>query len=231
MTRQRRPTQTMEALRRAIDRLERHAESMDARLQRHSDSMSEQLQRRSAWLGEHLQRQSDIIGDRLQGQADLIGDALGNALDTIRRRTGEIELAPAQFAKRLIRNRRRRDSVFDSALFADPGWDMLLDLFIAGEEGRHISVSSLCIAAAVPPTTALRWIGLMEDAGHFLRAADPSDQRRIHIELAPATRQTMHVLLADMARTWAIDLTSPADADRDDSEGAEPMSRWHDQDA
>jgi hypothetical protein len=83
-----------------------------------------------------------------------------------------------------IRARRIRNQFFDEALFADPAWDMLLDLFAAELEQRRVSVSSLCIAAAVPPTTALRWISTMHDAGLFQRHADPSDRRRAYIGLS-----------------------------------------------
>ncbi len=73
---------------------------------------------------------------------------------------------------------------FPADLFADPAWDMLLDLYAARLERQPVSVSSLCIAAAVPATTALRWIKTMTDAGLFVREADPHDGRRIFIALA-----------------------------------------------
>ncbi len=91
----------------------------------------------------------------------------------------------------LIRLRRLRDQFFDSELFADPAWDMLLDLYAARLERAQVAVSSLCIAAAVPPTTALRWIKSMTDAGLFERCADPDDGRRIFIRLADRTADTV----------------------------------------
>jgi len=90
-----------------------------------------------------------------------------------------------------IRARRLRDHHFASELFADPAWDMLLDLYAARLEGRRVSVSSLCIAAAVPPTTALRWIGTMHDADLFGREADPTDKRRAHITLTDRAAAAM----------------------------------------
>jgi hypothetical protein len=84
----------------------------------------------------------------------------------------------------VIRARRMRAQFFGRGMFADPAWDMLLDLFAAGLERRRVSVSSLCIAAAVPPTTALRWIGTLHDAGLFERQADPTDRRRAYIALS-----------------------------------------------
>lgn len=82
-----------------------------------------------------------------------------------------------------IKARRLRDRFFGPDLFADPAWDMLLDLAAARLEQRPVSVSSLCIAAAVPTTTGLRWIKTMLDRGLFVRRADPSDARRAFIEL------------------------------------------------
>jgi len=91
----------------------------------------------------------------------------------------------------VIRARRLRTRFFDADLFADPAWDMLLDLFQAEIAQHRVPVSSLCIAAAVPPTTALRWIKTMTDAGLFRRRADPHDGRRIFIELDPSASSAM----------------------------------------
>ena len=83
-----------------------------------------------------------------------------------------------------IRARRLRDQVFGTGLFEDPAWDMLLDLFAAELERAQVSVSSLCIAAGGAPTTALRWITRMTDAGLFERRPDPFDRRRAFIALS-----------------------------------------------
>ncbi|WP_448140214.1 winged helix DNA-binding protein [Sphingopyxis fribergensis] len=90
----------------------------------------------------------------------------------------------AKAVRRMLRQRRMREQYFPADLFADPAWDMLLDLYAARLERQPVSVSSLCIAAAVPATTALRWIKTMTDAGLFVREADPHDGRRIFIALA-----------------------------------------------
>ncbi|MCW3846451.1 winged helix DNA-binding protein [Sphingomonas sp. LB-2] len=99
-----------------------------------------------------------------------------------------------------IRSRRLRGQFFQGELFADPAWDMLLDLFAAELERRQVSVSSLCIAAAVPPTTALRWIGTLHDAGLFERKADPSDRRRAYIALSAKGLDGMRAYLAAVKR-------------------------------
>ncbi len=90
----------------------------------------------------------------------------------------------AEFVRGIVRARRLRDEYLGSGLFADPAWDMLLDLFAARLEGRQVSVSSLCVAAAVPPTTALRWISVLETKGIILREADRRDGRRILLRVS-----------------------------------------------
>lgn len=96
----------------------------------------------------------------------------------------------------VIRSRRARGQFFSADLFADPGWDILLDLMAARCERRRVSVSSLCIAAAVPPTTALRWIKDMTSAGLLVRQADVADGRRIFIDLADSAVTAMRAYFA-----------------------------------
>jgi Winged helix DNA-binding domain len=102
-----------------------------------------------------------------------------------------VEMPTSATLRQLIRLRRLRDTFFDAALFADPAWDMLLDLLAARMEEDRVAVSSLCIAAAVPPTTGLRWIKEMTDRGLFERHADPDDGRRIFIRLSEPTALAM----------------------------------------
>jgi hypothetical protein len=102
--------------------------------------------------------------------------------------------------RRVIRARRLRDQFLGVGLFEDPAWDMMLDLFAAEIEGVQVSVSSLCIAAAVAPTTALRWIGKLTDAGLFVREADPFDRRRAFMALSPRASEGMRGYLAAIRR-------------------------------
>jgi len=100
----------------------------------------------------------------------------------------------------LIRARRLRDQYFSGEMFADPAWDMLLDLMAARLEQKRVAVSSLCIAAAVPATTALRWIKVLTDRGLFVRSADPQDGRRVYIELSDETARALAAYLVTAKR-------------------------------
>lgn len=103
-----------------------------------------------------------------------------------------------EVVRQVIRARRLRSRFFDEELFADPAWDMLLDLLQAEIAQLRVPVSSLCIAAAVPATTALRWLKTMTDKGIFVRRADPHDGRRVFVELAPDASAAMRRYFAEV---------------------------------
>ena len=105
--------------------------------------------------------------------------------------TNSLPMPSAEDVRDILRLRRMRNRFFDPTLFADPAWDMLLDLMAARLEGEDVSVSSLSIAASVPSTTALRWIRMMTDLGLFERRADPSDGRRVYINLTEAAANAL----------------------------------------
>ena len=101
---------------------------------------------------------------------------------------------------RLIRQRELRWRYFERELFADPAWDILLGLTAARAEDRRVSVTSLCIAAAVPATTALRWISHMTAKGILIREPDADDRRRAFIALSDQTARAMARYFEGLAR-------------------------------
>jgi hypothetical protein len=89
-------------------------------------------------------------------------------------------------ARKTYSLRRKRAMIFGNPeLFGEPAWDILLDLYIAYAEGKSVSVSSACIGSAAPPTTGLRWLGVLADEGLVLRENDPEDNRRVLVRLSP----------------------------------------------
>src|SRR5205823_11146918 len=119
-----------------------------------------------------------------------------------------VEAAPAvnipalsvDTVRSVIRARRLRTRYFPEDFFADPAWDMLLDLLQAELSQLRVPVSSLCMAAAVPATTALRWVNKMVHRGIFIRRADPHDGRRFFVELAPDASNAMRRYFAEVGK-------------------------------
>ena len=90
-----------------------------------------------------------------------------------------------EVALQAYRDRRRRNAIFgDDTLFGEPAWDILLDLFVAAKQRKRVAVTSACIGAAVPNTTALRWLSVLEDKGLVVREADANDARRMFVRLS-----------------------------------------------
>ncbi|MBU6166230.1 MAG: MarR family winged helix-turn-helix transcriptional regulator [Alphaproteobacteria bacterium] len=110
----------------------------------------------------------------------------------------------AALVRRLIRLRRDRDRHLPADLFGDPAWDMLLDLTAARMEQVDVPVSSLCLAAAVPTTTALRWVRSLSQAGLFVRRTDPADARRAFITLSDDGFAAMIAWLRRFAAVFAV---------------------------
>lgn len=111
-----------------------------------------------------------------------------------------VHLAQQEYA-----SRRSREHCFAANIFAEPAWDMLLDLYVQQHRGRPVSIHSLCIAAAVPATTALRWIGKLDDCGLVARERSARDNRVIHVALTAQGQAAMERYLAERARPakWA----------------------------
>ena len=112
-------------------------------------------------------------------------------------------LPDPRLVRRIIRQRQLRAKFFDGELFADPAWDILLDLTAARVEHTRVSVTSLCIASGVPPTTALRWIGQMTEAGLLERVEDETDRRRVFITLSEVAADGVARYFAELGRSAA----------------------------
>lgn len=146
-----------------------------------------------AQLSEEAARIADALASLSEGDPIIVASPARND-------DAEAGEVTAVQVRAIIRARRMRDQFFRGEIFADPAFDMLLDLHAARLEGHRVAVSSLCIAAAVPATTALRWIKQLTDRGLFVRQADPQDGRRIYIELSEGAATAMGNYLAAVQR-------------------------------
>lgn len=137
-------------------------------------------------------------GKPILQQTDLLREQLGTALKIVDQLTGAPIVRQAnepvseKDIRTLLRLRRNRDQFFETELFADPAWDMLLELYAAELGQLRMSVGALCAGAAVPATTALRWINQLEANGLIARRADPRDGRRQFLRLTQSGLDAMN---------------------------------------
>jgi hypothetical protein len=140
-----------------------------------------------AGMRSHAQRLIAMAGDLLALARELEGRAAPAAtngshdeaaMPTDRRVLGEL-------ARNAYRARRLRNQYFSGT-----------DLFINACEGKRVPVTSACIGAAVPTTTALRWLTILESRELVEREADSSDARRIFVRLTPRAQTAMSAYFA-----------------------------------
>ena len=128
------------------------------------------------------------------------GDDLYRSLDRrVEPPAKVVSLPPAELlalARRLSYGRRTRDRVFGRHLFPNPGWSILLELFIAAEEGRNVTIKSACVAAGVPQSTALRHIAHLIEMRLTVRTQHPSDARSAYLKLTERGRSGMAAFLS-----------------------------------
>jgi len=125
--------------------------------------------------------------------------------------TSEFQGSPASRSQiteidlqKVIDDRRLRAKFFDEHLFADPAWDILLDLYRAHLAQQRISVTSVCFGAGVPVSTALRWLNALEERGLARRSQDPLDGRRFFVELTHSGVSAMAAYFAAGARPLVL---------------------------
>jgi DNA-binding MarR family transcriptional regulator len=82
-----------------------------------------------------------------------------------------------------IRMRRERSSQFPADWFSDPAWDILLFLFECHLKGAKSTVGEVGAGTDNRPTTAIRWLDIIEAAGMLDRHRCLTDTRRVFVFL------------------------------------------------
>lgn len=93
----------------------------------------------------------------------------------------------------ILTARRARETYFGPCVFADPGWDILLSLYIAKLQGKTLSVAPLSDMSGVPASTTLRWVDILDHAGWVKRTPDQIDRRRVNVEISDRGIATLQV--------------------------------------
>ena len=110
-----------------------------------------------------------------------------------------VDPVAVQMARLMQRWRRERRRVFRDAVFSNPGWDILLDLFLAGADGHPLTVKAACLAATVSKTTGLRYLRRLDELGLVTRAPHPTDHRSSQMTLTDDGLRHMEAYLARLA--------------------------------
>lgn len=130
-----------------------------------------------------------------------IADALASLDQCVRPTANDDTMTMDQrlsdLAASMFRARRRRANQLPKELLGEPAWDILLDLFVNFVRGQRVGVSSACIAADIPTSTALRWIGVLVSKGLVERRDQQHDLRVTEVRLTKSGYRSMRSLLLD----------------------------------
>lgn len=151
-----------------------------------------------------------LNGSELQTLACLLSKVITTATPMSSGPSDRIDLvarAERHYAFRRMRE-RLTNAVFGDGLFADPAWDMMLDLYIQTSRGLAVTVTSACYGAIAPPTTALRYLADLEKRDTIERFNNPIDKRSICVRMTEKGMELMDNICAQLADNEPAPLTS-----------------------
>ncbi|WP_137897478.1 hypothetical protein [Sphingomonas sp. 2SG] len=68
----------------------------------------------------------------------------------------------------MLEFRRARETVFPKEIFGEPGWDLLIELFIADAKGRRLTGSDVSARNNIAPSTLSRWLIHLSKSGYIV---------------------------------------------------------------
>ena len=146
-----------------------------------------------------------LNGSELQVLTSILSKAIIRANPSSPEAMERQELAARAEQHYAFRRKRERltEAAFGDGIFADPAWDMLLDLYVRTIRGLPVGVTSLCIAATAPATTALRYIADLEKRGIVQKVLHPTDKRSLHVRMTEEGMELMDRICAQLPELQA----------------------------
>ena len=137
----------------------------------------------------------------VENQRDPVADFSQSVKELERFEPPEVAHDPyslVQAAQQVYLRRRARAKFLPASFFGEPAWDMFLGLYVVADGGSRQTVSRIIEFAWVAPTTALRWLSALENAGYVARKPCPLDARVVFIHLTTQGRQVMDTYLGTL---------------------------------
>lgn len=103
-------------------------------------------------------------------------------------------------ARDTLEYRRRRYRYFPRGMLGEPAFDIMLCLYVAESEQRHVTHTMIAEMAEVPSSSAHRWIDFLVGKRFLDRAKHPFDSRATVLMLTPEGRKSLQSLFDDIAQ-------------------------------
>lgn len=78
----------------------------------------------------------------------------------------------AATAVAILKFRRVRAEMLPQEMFSEPGWDLLLELFVADANGHRLTARDVSDRANIPPTVLSRWLLHLTQIGFIVGDGD-----------------------------------------------------------
>jgi DNA-binding MarR family transcriptional regulator len=106
-------------------------------------------------------------------------------------------LDAVEVAQTIFEKRRARSKTFGrhAAMFQEPAWDILLELFIHHRTRRTLAVSGIAFSIGASLSTSLRWIRRLKEHGLVERIDDAADARLHLVGLSATGLELMRTYL------------------------------------
>ncbi len=95
-------------------------------------------------------------------------------------------------ARLVFNQRKRRGEFLTKKMLGEPGWDILLVLYISAFSGPKQTVGTLSDRIAKPLTTTIRWVDELEGEGLIVRTRHSLDSRIFLLTLTDKGRQVLN---------------------------------------
>lgn len=96
---------------------------------------------------------------------------------------------------------RLRRTMIDKRMLGEPGWDVLLSLYVRDSDQRRVGTTELSRIIDAPLTTCLRWLDYLEQE-ELIRRLDAHGNRSMKtVELTAKAREKMHAFFWTLLET------------------------------
>jgi DNA-binding MarR family transcriptional regulator len=106
-----------------------------------------------------------------------------------------VECRRVQVAQRILSVRKLREVEFSSTVLGEPGFDMLLTIYMMEASGSAACVDVLLPAAGAPPSVAARWLKMLHSEGLITSERGQTSELNAPIELTSYGRDKLNRFL------------------------------------
>lgn len=101
-------------------------------------------------------------------------------------------------ATAILNIHRARDRAFGMDIFANPAWDILLNLYVASLEARMTTIEELCDETGGSAGTIARYVRLLESSNYVVRGDAQKTMRGVSFALSDTAVTMMDEALSTL---------------------------------